>query len=82
MAASKLNPLPVDYVRPSLAEFLAASNTHRKQDYLSFFEGHEAELRKHYVPQSPELPDPETIPPDPAEDDPEPQTEEENEDAS
>ena len=47
-------PLPPEYVRPSLAEYLAASKTHTKDTYLPFVMGHEAELRKHYVAPEPE----------------------------
>ncbi len=57
MAASKSNPLPPDYVRPTLAEFLAASKAHTQAGYLPFVLGHEAELRKHYVaPEAPPEP--------------------------
>lgn len=49
----KTKPLPADYVRPTLAEYLAASKAHTKDTYLPFVNGHEAELRKHYV--APEL---------------------------
>lgn len=51
--AAKLAPLPPDYARPSLAEFLAASKAHTKDGYLPFVEGHEAQLRKHYVAPEP-----------------------------
>ncbi len=47
-------PLPPDYVRPSLADYLAASKAHTKDNYLPFVNGHEAELRKHYVAPEPE----------------------------
>ncbi|HEY2405584.1 MAG TPA: hypothetical protein VGI10_06265 [Polyangiaceae bacterium] len=47
------NPLPADYVRPTLAEFLAASPTHTADRYLPFFERHEAEVRRHAPPASP-----------------------------
>jgi hypothetical protein len=56
MATAKLKPLPPDYARPSLAEYLAASKTHTADTYLPFVNGHEAELRRHYVapPAEPE----------------------------
>ncbi len=47
-------PLPPDYARPTLADYLAASKTHTTDGYLPFVQGHEAELRKHYVAPAPE----------------------------
>ncbi len=56
MAIAKQSPLPGDYVRPSLAEFKEAGITH--VDYETFIRGHEAELRKHHVPDIQVEPEP------------------------
>ena len=45
--------LPADYVRPSLAEYLAASPAHTTAGYLPFVQSHEDELRKHTAAAEP-----------------------------
>lgn len=42
--------LPVDYARPSLAAFLAASKAHTAAEHLPWCERYEAALRRHSAP--------------------------------
>jgi hypothetical protein len=57
------NALPTDYVRPTLAEFLAASKAHTAAEHLPWCERYEAGLRRHFVPPALE-PEPELEPAD------------------